>query len=123
MPSLNKCLKLSLQQYLPFTVLKRIVERWLSILRNYCVATVLTVYGIETRQLYIGRNCFDQKLQQYLPFTVLKLYDQFRDMEDFDLPLQQYLPFTVLKRTNKSSLFFRINFQLQQYLPFTVLKL
>ena len=36
------------------------------------VATVLTVYGIETRNISGEGSCFFQ-LQQYLPFTVLKL--------------------------------------------------
>ena len=35
------------------------------------VATVLTVYGIETRQKELIKPCI-RKLQQYLPFTVLK---------------------------------------------------
>ena len=59
------------------------------------VATVLTVYGIETHEIYSIRRSYAE-LQQYLPFTVLK--------QDSDLPnhlrlllLQQYLPFTVLK--------------------------
>ena len=38
------------------------------------VATVLTVYGIETsNQLMINIIEFFKVLQQYLPFTVLKL--------------------------------------------------
>ena len=36
------------------------------------VATVLTVYGIETDHSYSHDNV--RKLQQYLPFTVLKLF-------------------------------------------------
>ncbi len=37
------------------------------------VATVLTVYGIETSNLFEGTATRDVKaLQQYLPFTVLK---------------------------------------------------
>ena len=86
---------LSLQQYLPFTVLK--LERWCHVshllpccnstyrLRywNSCltkflaqifyVATVLTVYGIETLTDFLpdSSNCL-RTLQQYLPFTVLK---------------------------------------------------
>ena len=38
------------------------------------VATVLTVYGIETRINSLAGNSFSISLQQYLPFTVLKLY-------------------------------------------------
>ena len=61
------------------------------------VATVLTVYGIET--------CFKWsktvintivELQQYLPFTVLKLRRTKMIYTQLSL-LQQYLPFTVLK--------------------------
>ena len=37
------------------------------------VATVPTVYGIETHQLILGEQLPPYKLQQYLPFTVLKL--------------------------------------------------
>ena len=63
-PSLN-----SLQQYLPFTVLKLKgfkVEGAFS-----KVATVPTVYGIETG--HIAEVPFEMNmLQQYLPFTVLK---------------------------------------------------
>ena len=36
------------------------------------VATVLTVYGIETLKLFLHFVSFN-RLQQYLPFTVLKL--------------------------------------------------
>ena len=39
-----------------------------------CVATVLTVYGIETfMNVYISSKMSLIQLQQYLPFTVLKL--------------------------------------------------
>ena len=59
-----------LQQYLPFTVLKRFdFGRYAS--------------------LYLW-------LQQYLPFTVLK-HEQSLRMHVFSFRLQQYLPFTVLK--------------------------
>ena len=37
------------------------------------VATVLTVYGIETYPISIIKDSSDKLLQQYLPFTVLKL--------------------------------------------------
>ena len=64
-----------LQQYLPFTVLKRNLSTYYK--RRTCCTTL--------------------RLQQYLPFTVLKLYmmliDEGRDVGK----LQQYLPFTVLK--------------------------
>ena len=62
----------SLQQYLPFTVLKPLM---ISIPSSSLpvVATVLTVYGIET--VFCNDTIFEegtQRLQQYLPFTVLK---------------------------------------------------
>ena len=58
----------SLQQYLPFTVLK---HHYKIVLLNVClqVATVLTVYGIETRK----RNRSDKK-KQSLVATVLTVY-------------------------------------------------
>ena len=61
-----------LQQYLPFTVLKLETngtkENWL-----FCVATVLTVYGIETgHKAHTELMAGGVELQQYLPFTVLK---------------------------------------------------
>ena len=37
------------------------------------VATVLTVYGIETYCLHSVARAQNPELQQYLPFTVLKL--------------------------------------------------
>ena len=61
------------------------------------VATVLTVYGIETNVNFVILNKFYAKLQQYLPFTVLKRIC-FSDIECTQ-PLQQYLPFTLLKPT------------------------
>ena len=61
------------------------------------VATVLTVYGIETSVC----NCFfysNLQLQQYLPFTVLKLVTANLIDLIVSASLQQHLPFTVLKR-------------------------
>ena len=82
-----------MQQYLPFTVLKR--SDWPLDFANTCVATVPTVYGIET-VLVILKAYLITKLQQYLPFTVLKqLIRRGSKMEK--KKLQQYLPFTVLK--------------------------
>ena len=40
---------------------------------RYAVATVLTVYGIETEQFARSKPLLEYKLQQCLPFTVLKL--------------------------------------------------
>ena len=62
---------LQLQQYLPFTVLKRYAFR--ELIKKYTfVATVLTVYGIET-MIYFLLYHKNKKLQQYLPFIVLNL--------------------------------------------------
>ena len=85
-----------LQQYLPFTVLKRRTEvfsnpklfescnstyrlrYWNCLASNFVyiifiwVATVLTVYGIETFYNFFVFKHIGRQLQQYLPFTVLK---------------------------------------------------
>ena len=106
-----------LQQYLPFTVLKH-TKFTFGILFFCLVATVLTVYGIETYMLKF--YYLVELLQQYLPFTVLKQKEN-SQLVTFIMKLQQYLPFTVLKH-----LMILIKFScfilLQQYLPFTVLK-
>ena len=60
------------------------------------VATVPTVYGIETHHLELHLlNLLE--LQQYLPFTVLKLTNESSSKSKYHGMLQQYLPFTVLK--------------------------
>ena len=83
-----------LQQYLPFTVLKRIKVFVLS-LRTNKVATVLTVYGIETWKASV-----DQRMGQLSVATVLTVYGIETATYTVAPPtntLQQYLPFTVLK--------------------------
>ena len=64
------------------------------------VATVLTVYGIETSLTELDHtNTMILTLQQYLPFTVLKrTLLKLSNLTTLIL-LQQYLPFTVLKPT------------------------
>ena len=62
-----------LQQYLPFTVLKHITT--LLPLQEVRVATVLTVYGIETVTKIVRLLSLSSSLQQYLPFTVLKPWE------------------------------------------------
>ena len=86
------------------------------------VATVLTVYGIETNEFGTILCCWahccnstyrlrywnfsvdadgvtvNNLLQQYLPFTVLKLAFNCPNATAATSLLQQYLPFTVLKR-------------------------
>ena len=61
-----------LQQYLPFTVLKQ-GKPVGCVVSLSLVATVLTVYGIETLIEFSIRSLSQRWLQQYLPFTVLKL--------------------------------------------------
>ena len=63
------------------------------------VATVLTVYGIETQQPLLVNWPKSNQLQQSLPFTVLK-HEEVRQHEAPETLLQQSLPFTVLKRVN-----------------------
>ena len=79
-----------LQQYLPFTVLKR-VNSFVYCLNRH-VATVLTVYGIETRVAEVTGYSPEQ-LQQYLPFTVLKLF--FRRLVHLSLPQKVATVLTV----------------------------
>ena len=88
---------IELQQYLPFTVLKQDIHSSVPLYSIFSVATVPTVYGIETENQFgeLSSN-FIRALQQYLPFTVLKL-DITGSLRAASLPLQQYLPFTVLK--------------------------
>ena len=92
--------------------------------RRICrVATVLTVYGIETglRPEIIYEDIL-------IVATVLTVYgiETYRSYAQHivNLRLQQYLPFTVLKRDISRILKNDVSSgQLQQYLPFTVLKL
>ena len=68
-----------LQQYLPFTVLKLRQATNAQTHALLLVATVLTVYGIETNQ-GDNRRVASYQLQQYLPFTVLKLFSRMQSM-------------------------------------------
>ena len=68
-----------------------------TIIPLYVVATVLTVYGIETDFVSSSMDDNSILLQQYLPFTVLKLYKTLKTERFRYVALQQYLPFTVLK--------------------------
>ena len=107
-----------LQQYLPFTVLKHIyfvfftaefvscnsayrLRYWntftlYSLRPNSLVATVLTVYGIETLGCQLQKCCLSScnstyRLRYWNPKDIsLNIMIQ---------SLQQYLPFTVLKRS------------------------
>ena len=109
------------------------------------VATVLTVYGIETSLFREPYYSIPNELQQFLPFTVLKPimvikpYLQSNSVatvltvygiETKNMKwnvnkywvLQQFLPFTVLKLQTVNIVKETKN-TLQQFLPFTVLKL
>ena len=70
-------------------------------IKEQIVATVPTVYGIETDAEFVPQYLQLQTLlQQYLPFTVLKqarIWSMILTHPCFCLLLQQYLPFTVLK--------------------------
>ena len=90
-------------------------------LLRYAVATVLTVYGIETIIQSLDKSSKTSLLQQCLPFTVLKqgkasrtiadtkvatvltvygIETQYVTHSDLELVvLQQCLPFTVLKHS------------------------
>ena len=83
-----------LQQYLPFTVLKRVLSKHLRRFSS-TVATVLTVYGIETKgknnEKTIHSSCNSTyRLRYWNPLG--KFWPTARNCS-----LQQYLPFTVLK--------------------------
>ena len=82
------------------------------------VATVPTVYGIETAYFVMAckRFCVATVPTVYGIETVTST-----PASSFNCWLQQYLPFTVLKQTKSSTYHISI-YWLQQYLPFTVLK-
>ena len=71
---------------------------------RHAVATVLTVYGIETGMMRILGLSYSCKLQQCLPFTVLKL-NWLDILACVDSMLQQCLPFTVLKPVTQFDIF------------------
>ena len=65
---------------------------------KFDVATVPTVYGIETFWALLLVFQHVLQLQQYLPFTVLKPHEiDIAFKFERARKLQQYLPFTVLK--------------------------
>ena len=86
-----------------------------------CVATVLTVYGIETTATYEATGPVIE-LQQYLPFTVLKLglkeTNKVKDQLRVATVLTVYGIETETSEVNPPAK----SYKLQQYLPFTVLK-
>ena len=109
---------MQLQQYLPFTVLK--LSKWfMSVNAISNVATVLTVYGIETNEL------IEDIRKSSNVATVLTVYgietENATIKGSIEVRLQQYLPFTVLKLPCRNQVYLNDG-QLQQYLPFTVLK-
>ena len=88
---------------------------------RHAVATVLTVYGIETGSLLvISISSNAMKLQQCLPFTVLK---RSRDRADIHNDVCVATVLTVYGiETNLTEICFFASSKLQQYLPFTVLE-
>ena len=80
-----------MQQYLPFTVLKPLDAS--AKIFSFIVATVLTVYGIETSSDKLRNN------QNLIVATVLTVYGietgKTLSADVRYLQLQQYLPFTV----------------------------
>ena len=107
---------LQLQQCLPLTVLKRMEPLCAQCLHSG-VATVLTVYGIETLNFRVI-DVIDLSLQQCLPFTVLKQISGIR----ISRHLQVATVLTVYGiETHLLVLRYRSHsIQLQQHLPFTV---
>ena len=65
------------------------------------VATVLTVYGIETVGNKTASPVLIKESQQYLPFTVLKPSRSIFNTTSSISWSQQYLPFTVLKHRKR----------------------
>ena len=134
-----------MQQHLPFTVLKLANTPGSVSTKDVCVATALTVHGIETPFRldvsyaraevataltvhgietffnFFVKWAIIRQLQQHLPFTVLKLTHHLSPRAIHLFRLQQHLPFTVLKP--KKACFQASMDLLQQHLPFTVLKL
>ena len=91
-----------LQQYLPFTVLKQNILL-LIISTNFIVATVPTVYGIET--VYKDGNKENCCLVATVPtvYGIETKEGKSNTPLAFTLTLQQYLPFTVLKQEYASA--------------------
>ena len=108
-----------MQQYLPFTVLKRSLISYLST-NSIAVATVLTVYGIETAYIQIHLQ------EVYHVATVLTVYGiETFDKKKFPVNLLVCVA-TVLTvygiETKYDANSAWVEWELQQYLPFTVLK-
>ena len=87
----------SLQQYLPFTVLKPLLT--ILINHNLIIVSCNSTYRLRYWNLSkaVNLGSVSSLLQQYLPFTVLKQASN-HVMETIIVKLQQYLPFTVLKQ-------------------------
>ena len=86
-----------LQQYLPFTVLKHSISIPNALKVFICCNSTYRLRYWNIRRRAFGIDWSAIMLQQYLPFTVLKLYSL--SVQLFLLVwLQQYLPFTVLKQ-------------------------
>ena len=96
---LGECQPRSLQQYLPFTVLKH--NRNFDIrkpLRLWCYNSTYRLRYWNSNASFAGSVNLSTTLQQYLPFTVLKPTAKVLGIK-LKSQLQQYLPFTVLKQS------------------------
>ena len=105
-----------MQQYLPFTVLKQKEKE--SPEGPSLVATVLTVYGIETCEVHNGLETLVSQLQQHLPFTVLNpswVALSYPDITKVATALTVYGIETLMEKFQDL-----VHHSLQQLLPFTV---
>ena len=95
---MKKAFELLLQQSLPSTVLKLLGTATKLLLILMIVATVLTVYGIETRITMLS-SFGDMTVATVL--TVYGIETQFEtaNVSSFTFELQQSLPSTVLKHS------------------------
>ena len=92
----------------------------LVVMRCYwCVATVLTVYGIETWPERVN-SLAALPSQQYLPFTVLK--PVWQRVQDTRSAVATVLTVYGIETVIIATLRRMVTITSQQYLPFTVLK-
>ena len=87
---------MKLQQYLPFTVLKLVIDNIYKF--HDIVATVLTVYGIETPAVSSTVGASSLIVATVLTVYGIETTQEWRKQQQDLRLLQQYLPFTVLKQ-------------------------
>ena len=66
---------------------------------RYAVATVLTVYGIETTNNFVSADWGSKIVATVLTVYGIETHGLRTFLCNFQIPLQQYLPFTVLKHS------------------------